>query len=128
LFSAAEGLSLALLWLSDKPAISLQLGDPALFRWEGEDGYIELEIGSIIAEAEVVKDLETFWSGQWRDWQYGFSNDQYVVSLELEREDGRIWLRVDYHHMQTHLGIDWRSAISRQQETASGTSSTDDSN
>lgn len=105
--------------LSEKPTVTLQLGSPALFRWEGDTGYVELEVGAIAAGDQVVGDLAEFWAGQWRDWQYLFSNDSFFVSLELEREeDGRVWLRLDYHHMHTHLGVDWRVLITCKPEAA----------
>lgn len=100
--------------LCDLPAVTLRLGDPALLRWEDAGGYTELEVGSIIADDDVVRNLEEFWAGRWLDWNYGFSNDQFVITLEMEREAVRVWLRVDYHHMQTHLGIDWRVPVARQ--------------
>ena len=106
--------------LSDQPAVTLRLGDPAMFRWEGADGYTEFEIGSVAADDEVVRDLAEFWAGRWRDWNYGFNNNQFVVSLEMEWENGRVWLRVDYHHMNTHLGIDWRVAVARTPDAELG--------
>ena len=106
--------------LSDKPAITLRLGDPALFRWQGKDGYTELEVGVITADDSTVLTLAEFWAGQWWDWNYIFSNDQFFVEVEIKREDGRIWLRLDHHHMVTHVGIDWRVEIIRQQDAVPG--------
>jgi hypothetical protein len=106
---------MTLLRLSDQPAITLRLGDPALFRLEGQDGYTQLEVGAIAEGDKSVLDLAEFWAGEWPDWNYMYSNDQFFVSLEMEREAGRVWFRLDYHHMITHVGIDWRVEIIRQQ-------------
>jgi hypothetical protein len=103
----------SIIQFSDVPLITLKLGDPALLRWEDETGYLELEIGSISADDQVVNDLEAFWSGKWREWQYGNPGAQYVVCLELDRSEVGVAFRLDYHHMKTHVGIERTTTVKR---------------
>src|SRR5262245_61181758 len=77
--SARKDILLTLLRLSDVPAVTLRLGDPALLRWEDAGGYTELEVGPITDDDDVVRNLEQFWAGRWRDWSYGFNNEQFVI-------------------------------------------------
>lgn len=106
---------MAIIRLSDSPQVTVTLGSPAILRWSDTTGYIELEVGPLGAADDVVRDLDSFWSGEWRDWNYGFSCAEYVVTLELERERGQTTLRVDWHHMRSHVGVDRSAVVVRRQ-------------
>ena len=99
---------MTLLRLSDVPPVTLWLGDPAILHREIDAGYLELEVGPLAPGDRIVRDLDVSWAGQSREWHYGFRDDRFFISVELGRRDERVMLRVDYHHMQIHLGVDWR--------------------
>jgi hypothetical protein len=101
------------IYLSGAPRIAFRFGNPALLRWDEESGYLELEIGHVTSESDVVAKLGRFWSGLWDDWSYGEHNDRYTLTLEMERVENVVTLRLDYHHMRDHLGVDRTVVVTR---------------